>query len=443
MVFDIIKKALVFLGSRKQLDDIGHSNEWDLLIRGTEAEAKLLESRIFGAERRLFDGKENADVILWRDKAGWCPFSQSAQMLLEEMKVSYEIKTIPLRAYMRAGEEKDPAYIKDVPDGVVPGLQHFDKEKNCWKPAFRNVYAIYHDLQMHYPEAYPMGDADIHQEVCGPEGLVGQLERAPYRTQPKTAAKILRRIDELIQRSGGPFVCGKELTAADLQLIPLLERYEAYILFFYGQTCLDSVCPFDRLGNMLHAARDQSQAVHDLSSDQHTLARIALHYDPEGSPRSENADAIEKPKRTFTCSDARIAAAKLARNHGPVAKFALRLATKQCEQQQEDVVKAIDFALLQIATTLLHDGTSSPSFLPQSFKYPLSIKQYTADAISMLALHVGVPRDFWPGPADALRAYCSDFAHALLLSDNEKNKPPPVPSYPSAAAESSSTVISV
>ena len=74
--------------------------------------------RLFEARQRLFGGGA-PEVIFWRDSAGWCPFCEITWLVLEEMEVPYEVKTVPLRRYMLEGETKDAEYTRLVgPEGV-------------------------------------------------------------------------------------------------------------------------------------------------------------------------------------------------------------------------------------------------------------------------------------------------------------------------------------
>ena len=84
------------------------------------ASAPPLAPRLFEADERLF-GAANAEVIFWRDSAGWCPFCEMTWLVLEAMAVPYRVRTVPLRRYMLDGEEKDPAYTAMV------GNQNFQR----------------------------------------------------------------------------------------------------------------------------------------------------------------------------------------------------------------------------------------------------------------------------------------------------------------------------
>ncbi|CAE8621869.1 unnamed protein product, partial [Polarella glacialis] len=64
-------------------------------------------------------------VRLWRDDAGWCPFCEMVQMVLEEMHVPYEVRTVPLKGYAKSeNDEKRRAAFREIcPDCLVPAIQ--------------------------------------------------------------------------------------------------------------------------------------------------------------------------------------------------------------------------------------------------------------------------------------------------------------------------------
>ena len=374
------------------------------------------EERLFDAKERFF-GKEEAEVILWRDSAGWCPFCFATVLLLEEMRVAYAVKTIPLRAYARPGETKDPAYLKMVPDGVVPGLQHRGKD-GTFEPAFRNAYAIFRDLRESFPERYPLGDATKHDAIVSMDGIAGQLERAQYRRDPETVRKPLEALNDLIS---GPWVCGEEFSAADCFLLPFLERIEAYTMYFHGKKTLETLNWYPKMATLLETARSRCDTYRDFGGDAHSLAHIVLKFHPD-LPISDDAKTIDTPdKNRITKIDAKIAALKLAKNHQKVTAFAARTAgfvTDDSKKNDDDLFfeNCLEDALLCVANGLLDTPTSfdySPAAKNLLTKNSRCLPK-VAHALRALSLNVGVPRDFAPGPANALRAHLSGLSDALF-----------------------------
>lgn len=384
------------LGSRREEDD-----EWETL----SARVGPVETRLIDQSLRLFDKDHSPSLRLWRDNSAWCPFCTMTLMLLESMRLSYAVKTIPLTAYMLPGQTKDPEYVRMVPDGIVPGIQH--KKGTGFEKAFRGVYAIFDDLRRRYPERYPLGpDASVHDAIVGEKGIVGQLERARYLRNPSHVREPLAKLEALIK---GPFVQGDTVTAADLQLLPFLERIRAHSLYFYGD---DALKPFAKAGALLDHAWTHS-IYRYFGSDVTTLGRSVLRYAPD-LPRSPQADAIDGVRldvRAKWLSQASeqaraAAAAKLVQNHIRVAKFALRSAKLKSEKYDE-----IDGCLHAIATHLLDNSIDYAAFAAT-----VSDKMTAAAALTALSLNVGVPRDLSTEAANALRAHCSTLA--IQLEDN-------------------------
>ena len=142
------------------------------------ASALPLAPRLFEADERLF-GAANAEVIFWRDSAGWCPFCEMTWLVLEAMAVPYRVRTVPLRRYLLDGEQKDPAYTAMVgPDGVVPAVQ-FRTADLGYGPPIQSVERIFGELRSRYPSQFPSGDAAVRALVCEGDGSVfGRLRVA-------------------------------------------------------------------------------------------------------------------------------------------------------------------------------------------------------------------------------------------------------------------------
>ena len=61
-------------------------------------------------------------------------------------------------------------------------------------------------------------------------------------------------VEPRLEASGGPFVLGAEMSAADCLLLPLLERCEACVPYFYGDDAFGAL-PFARARRMLEVRR--------------------------------------------------------------------------------------------------------------------------------------------------------------------------------------------
>jgi glutaredoxin len=70
------------------------------------------------AKIRLFGSKSEPRVTYYRDTAAWCPYCQKVWILLEEKKIPYKVEKVAMRSY----GDKPPAYLKLVPNGLLPAI---------------------------------------------------------------------------------------------------------------------------------------------------------------------------------------------------------------------------------------------------------------------------------------------------------------------------------
>lgn len=433
-------------------------------------------ARLFEAKTRLFGAKE-PDVIFWRDSAGWCPFCEMTWLLLEEMRVPYCVRTVPLRRYMLEGEQKDPEYIFLVgPEGVVPSLQFCADAVMDGSPAggppVQSVESIFGELERRYPDRFPGGAPGTRARACEGEGSIFGLLRVARRSYEACAgaassdpialgalAGALEELNQMIAEAdeqrgggamggadvGGPFLEGGATpTVADLMLLPFLERTEAVVPYFFGRDALvTSRVPFGRIARYLSEARREHAAFAALSSDATTLARTNLRYALAGqAPRysvpsmdvdEEAAAAIDgtSPKvrdawaAAASATDRHEAAARLASAAERVSAFARRCAelppaapsgAARADASEGD---AVDAALRALASLLLDGGNadaqrdSEIAAAALQSRYGAGGAAEAAAALEALSLNVGVPRDMSVEPARALRAYARILAAAL------------------------------
>ena len=102
-------------------------SSWDSLAATAAAKGwgpKRRQAAPFRARERQFEGSTAAGtkgpVVLWRDVFGWCPFCLPTQLFLEEKKISYVTRKVPLKSYMYYDKPQD--FLKRVPNGLVPDL---------------------------------------------------------------------------------------------------------------------------------------------------------------------------------------------------------------------------------------------------------------------------------------------------------------------------------
>ncbi len=171
---------------------------------------------------------------LFRERHGWCPYSERVWLALEHTSIPYDTILI---------------------DNTGPGV--------------RPPYFAGQTPQMHWPEGRNQGESmDLVQEIdkrfCGNSGTTVLYPEAikndvinqarmfqtifPSKSKPSSRAaflfrwsgeplwksefeSVLHKTDELLGSSSnnGPFFCGKYFTAADIAWAPFLERYAAQL----------------------------------------------------------------------------------------------------------------------------------------------------------------------------------------------------------------------
>ncbi|KAH8072115.1 chloride channel [Aureococcus anophagefferens] len=133
-----------------------------------------------------------------------------------------------------------------------------------------------------------------------------------------------------------------------------------------------------------------------IASDRTTLARTNLRYaNPHFAPDAGAARLIDHEGVACTAEDRRDAAARLAKNHAAVAKFALRAASAD-NRPDETLVAAVDDALRPRRT---RSSAATPA-----------CRLGAARRASRCPANVGVPRDMARGPAAAFRGALRDLA---------------------------------
>ncbi|KAH8097650.1 chloride channel [Aureococcus anophagefferens] len=117
----------------------------------------------------------------------------------------------------------------------------------------------------------------------------------------------------------------------------------AVLPYFFGDGAFERL-PFGRARAYLEGARART-FFGAIASDRTTLARTNLRYaNPHFAPDAGAARLIDHEGVACTAEDRRDAAARLAKNHAAVAKFALRAASAD-NRPDETLVAAVDDAL--------------------------------------------------------------------------------------------------
>ncbi|KAL7540908.1 hypothetical protein ACHAXR_010466 [Thalassiosira sp. AJA248-18] len=165
---------------------------------------------------------------LFRERHGWCPYSERVWLALESTNVAYDTIRID-----NTGPGRKPSYFSGQtpqmrwPDGSVQG-ESLD--------LVQEVDTRYGGGSL-YPES-------IKNDVINKARMFGKI--FPSKSRPSSRAaflfgwdgeplwksefeSVLSNTDDLLGSSDGPFFCGNQFTAADIAWVPFLERYAAQL----------------------------------------------------------------------------------------------------------------------------------------------------------------------------------------------------------------------
>ena len=430
VVSAFFSRALDLLSSRDgPADTKAPRADWAPIARAAGAPA----SRLFDEKARSFDAPPETPpaMVFWRDSSGWCPWCKSTWLLLEAMRLPYAMRTLPLAAYLRPGEQKPAEYLAICPDGKVPSVQFRDeRDETRMSAPLRNAYDIFEELRRRWPERYPLGDAGRHDRLVGHTGPIAELEGATFalvferdgaRHRFRAAVGALGEI--LSEDASGPYCTGMSATAADLLLLNVLERTAAHVPFFVGPAALDSTPGWSCCAALLAAARgdtpggaERVDAFADLAADDDSInSAFARSFKPpvrglgaEPRRQSRGAPLLRAPE-----SARRDAAARLARNHLAVGGFARRSAALP-PVAPGDAGGALDDALAATARALLRGEADAAAAAREiTREHGDAAAREAAAALVALERNVGVPRDMRAQSASALRAACALIASGL------------------------------
>jgi len=165
-------------------------------------------------------------LTLYRDTNGWCPFCERVWIGLEKKGIPYDEKLINL-------QDKPQWYLDIVPTTLVPAIEWHDENWDADTPGSGALVweskDILEAMDAKFAET-PLRSADeeVAEVVEVLNASVGFVYGARNGTADDKGARFAAALDALdgvLASSGGPFVRGGELSAADLALAPTLERF--------------------------------------------------------------------------------------------------------------------------------------------------------------------------------------------------------------------------
>ena len=166
---------------------------------------------------------------LFRERHGWCPYSERVYLALEVKNIQYDTVYID-----NAGFGRRPSYFA----GQTPQIRWEDGS------TMGESMDLVRQINTQYEGSVDLYPDSIRNEVINKIRSFDAI--FPKRTRPSSRAaflfrydgeplwknefeKVLRETNELLGASDGPFFCGESFTAADIAWAPFLERYAAQL----------------------------------------------------------------------------------------------------------------------------------------------------------------------------------------------------------------------
>ena len=153
---------------------------------------------------------------------------------LEEKRVPYRVEKINMRCY----GDKPSSFLAKVPSGLLPVIEFEGR-------IYTESALIAALIEDKYPQNKPLMPAKGSAERSEADALL--LERQLFNRwmQWLTSARAdaqgrgaleaaLDEVDAALQRKGGPYFLGKELSLVDITFAPFLERIAASIMYYKG-----------------------------------------------------------------------------------------------------------------------------------------------------------------------------------------------------------------
>jgi glutathione S-transferase len=196
----------------------------------------------FRARERCFDSNVKPSLVLWRDTYGWCPFCAPTQLLLEEKRIPYVSRKVPLNSYKASTKEKPPDFLRRVPIGTVPDLTfdmgsadeqtiippngydllpYLEEEFESFGPSLAPPEGREHEA----PALYRLSNAVQRAVSVYTSAEPGSRELATARSH---LVSVLDELEKALgEHASGPYLFGGALSLPDLTLLPWLERADA------------------------------------------------------------------------------------------------------------------------------------------------------------------------------------------------------------------------
>jgi glutathione S-transferase len=258
------------------------------------------------ATLRLFDDDEKCSntttkhvplplVTFYRDAAGWCPYCQKVWIALEEKRIPYQVKTVPLNAY----GDKPAWYTRLVDGGKLPAVElngELITESLQILQRLDSDFPVQNDnmVRLIPTEAESCDDFQRYKELLQLEQELQSawfslvfypVEGATLDKARDTFLETLTRVNDALLLLGSSttannlwFLGGTTPSLVDIQFVTSLERILASVLYFKGIPLLQPPQPqqptgtFGALEQWLHTWQ-QRPSYRATQSDMYTLIK--------------------------------------------------------------------------------------------------------------------------------------------------------------------------
>lgn len=166
---------------------------------------------------------------LFRERHGWCPYSERVWLAFEVKNVHYDTIRID-----NTGPGRKPSYFS----GQTPQMKWEDGKIQG------ESMDLVKEIDKRYPGDITLYPDDIYNDIVNK--IRAFSNTFPKRSRPSSRAaflfrwdgealwknefeKVLKDTDALLAETKGPFFCGERFTAADIAWAPFLERYSAQL----------------------------------------------------------------------------------------------------------------------------------------------------------------------------------------------------------------------
>lgn len=367
------------------------------------------------------ESKPEAVLTLYRDTNGWCPFCERLLLTLNRKAIPYEEVLIDLY--------NKPQWYKDmIPTALVPAI----KMRDSGEIVYESLDIIKY-LDEHFPEteALMQPQEQVSEALERNDAVMSAGFRFAYGMRDpaltdddktERRAKFMEAMSNLDKQleAGGPFIVGDRMTAADICLIPMMERFRHQLPLQVGATVYDDNWPsvkrwFDAMDSV--PAYSENVAGDDVSwalvtstilkvfgrnaegdVDSETEEKI-IAADAAAQAMLENAATAATVEASPPIAAATAAARKLIANHEAVVADA---SAGNVEPKSQIALQRLPPSAAPVVDHVLRN-TASRLLGLEPVPVPNDHAALAAQAARYVATRVCAPRDMGAPAAKALR----------------------------------------